>query len=149
MRIMYILLLLIVLGSMFLAKEGGEKLQDSPYILEKVPQSQVGYEVDDTTQVWRVAFIFLRYGRDMTDKELDSLYYESFVCMDQFIFYANLEDIIPSNISSVEDRREGKAISFLFSVPKTVTEEQLLQILENSFFGTPMKKADACRLFPF
>lgn len=149
MRIMYPVLLLIMLVSMILAKKGGESLTNSPYVLEKVSKLPAGYEKNDTSQVWKVTFVSLRYSKSLTNKDLDSLYSEAFVCMDQFIFFAEWGGIILSDISCIEGQEEGEAMSFLFSVSKKVDKEKLTKILEESFFGPPTKKADACRLFPF
>jgi len=149
MKIMYAALLFVLLLSIMLAKKGGDTLKDSPYVLKKVSDPPAGYEVEDTSQVWEVTFILLRHESGMTDKDVDSLYSESFVSMEQFMFFAEVQKVIVSNPALIRGSENGEAMSFLFSVSKKVDKEKLMQILESSFFGSPMKKADACRLFPF
>lgn len=149
MKIMYIILLLVLLLSIFLAKKGGETLDDSPYALELVSGIPTGYEVPDTSQVWKVIFVSLQYCDEMTAKDLDSLYSEAFMSMDQFIFFAEQEDVIIFNPTFIEVSNNKDRMSFLFSVSKKIDRTKIIQILEKSFFGSPTKKADASRLFPF
>lgn len=149
MKIMYLILALVIITAVLVEKKAGENLTDSPYVLEKVSKLPVGYEKNDTSQVWKVTFVSLQYSKSLTNKDLDSLYSEAFVCMDQFIFFAELDSLVLSDISCIEGQKEGEAMSFLFRVSKKVDKEKLVKILEQSFFGSPTKKADACRLFPF
>lgn len=147
MKIMYIILLLILLASIFLAKKGGETLDNSPYVLELVSDIPTGYHVPDTSRVWKVTFISLRVSGGMTTKDLDSLSSAASLCMEQFMFFAELQDVTLSNILHIEAVKEGEYTSFLFSTSKKVGGKKIKEILEQSFFGSPTKKADSCRLF--
>lgn len=150
MKIMYVVLVLIMVTTVMIVEKGGEKLMDSPYVLEQVSEPPVEYEItNDTSQVWKVTFVSLRYCDDMFLKDLDSLYSEAFTCMDQFMFFAEQNSVIVSNPSFIEVAKNKDPMSFLFSVSKRVDKEKLIKILEESFFGSPTKKADASRLFPF
>lgn len=149
MKIMYIILLLVLLASMFLAKKGGENLDDSPYALELVSDIPTGYEAPDTSQVWKVVFVSLQYCDEMTAKDLDSLYFEAFTSMDQFIFFAEQEGIVISNPTFVEVSDNKDRMSFLFSVSKKINRTKIIQILEKSFFGSPNEKSRSISAFSF